>query len=253
MMKDLVITDIKDEIGTLTLNNSEQFNSLTPPFLNQIQTGFDQLLSVVSVKVIILQATGKVFSTGGDVRGFNDHLSDIKSYSETVVGALNKVLLTMLKAPVPIIASVHGMVTGGSMGLVLASDMVLVTPKTSFTPYYSVVGFSPDGGWTAILPRLIGAKRAAAIMMLNETITAEQSVSWGITNRLVKEGEIQEEAQNLAEKITQHKTGSIDKTKRLLVAGMKEVEELLRMELDLFVDQIQTSEGKEGLQNFVKK
>jgi len=252
-MNDMVLTKIKDMIGILTLNHPEKYNSLTPPFLDEIQAGFDQLLSDTSVKVIILQATGKVFSTGGDVKGFNDHLSNIKAYSEMVVGGLNKVILTLLKAPIPIIASVHGMVTGGSMGLVLASDLVLVTPKTSFTPYYSVVGFSPDGGWTAILPFLIGSKRSAEIMMLNETITADQSIAWGIANRLVETNQIQQEAQKIARKIIQHKTGSIEKTKQLLNTRMDKIEELLNKELALFVEQIQTDEGIKGLQDFVNK
>ncbi|MBU3916634.1 enoyl-CoA hydratase/isomerase family protein, partial [bacterium] len=193
-MKNLVLTKIEDAVGTLTLNNPEQYNSLTPEFLEMIQTGFNELIEDRSSKVIVLKAEGKVFSTGGNVKGFYDNLPRIKEYSMETVGLLNQVILLMIKSPLPIIAVVHGMVTGGSLGFVLASDLILITPQTTFTPYYSVVGYSPDGGWTALLPSIIGRKRAAEIMMLNKTITAEQSVLWGIANQIVEKDKINDEA-----------------------------------------------------------
>ena len=119
-------------------------------------------------------------------------------YAQEVVGLLNEVILALIDLPVPVVACVHGPVTGGSLGLVLAADLILVAPEASFTPYYSVIGPSPDGGWTAMLPAVIGEKRAAAVLMLNETISAEQAVAWGMAQRIVPGDVIRDEAQRVA-------------------------------------------------------
>lgn len=250
-MSSLVITEKEGGTGILTLNRVDKQNSLVPDFLEAIQAGFESLVNDSQVEVVILQAAGKVFSTGGDVRGFRDHFSDIKAYSEKVVGGLNHLILSIIKSPIPVIAAVHGMVTGGSIGLTLASDLMLVSPKTSFTPYYSIVGFSPDGGWTAILPTIIGRIRAAGILMQNETITAEQAVDWGLANRLVAEDDIGAEARRMAEGIIQKKAGSIVKTKKRLWSDIDTIAQALNDELRLFVDQIQTLESQEGVKQFL--
>jgi 2-(1,2-epoxy-1,2-dihydrophenyl)acetyl-CoA isomerase len=148
---------------------------------------------------------------------------------------------------------VHGIVTGGSLGLVLASDMVLVAPEASFTPYYSIVGFSPDGGWTAMLPLLIGQKRASEILMLNRTITAEQAVQWELANQIVAADRIRDEARAVAESIAQKKRGSIQRTKRLLWQDADALAARLEEERARFCEQIVTAEAREGMEAFLKR
>jgi enoyl-CoA hydratase/carnithine racemase len=137
------------------------------------------------------------------------------------------------------------------MGLILASDIVLVSPEASFTPYYSEVGFSPDGGWTAILPSIIGSKRVAEIIMLNRSISAEQSVAWGITNRIVPTEEVHQEALRIAQEISAKKPGSVTITKRLLQIGRARLAEGLKAEHDRFVRQIVTDEARQGIREFL--
>ncbi|MBU2510436.1 enoyl-CoA hydratase/isomerase family protein [bacterium] len=239
--------------GILTLNLPKRHNSLTPDFLESILIGINELNDNPEVKVILLKAEGISFSTGGDVRVFRERLADISLYSEEIVGALNQVMIAMVKISIPIITCVQGMVTGGSLGLVLASDIILVTHEASFTPYYSVVGFSPDGGWATILPRIIGQKRAAEVLLLNETITAEKAVLWGLANRLVDKEELFNEARKIANVLIENKTGSIARTKNLLWQDIDQLERLLEKERQQFVEQIQTDEARVGLQAFLRR
>jgi 2-(1,2-epoxy-1,2-dihydrophenyl)acetyl-CoA isomerase len=162
---------------------------------------------------------------------------------------LNQVIGAMIALPIPIVGAVHGIVTGGSLGLVLACDMVLLAPHASFTPYYSVVGFSPDGGWTAMLPNIIGAKRAASVLMRNETITAEQAVAWGIASAIVPLEKIRDEARIVANDIATKKPGSIARTKKLL---WRDVSARLESERREFVEQIVTPEAQHGMAEFLK-
>jgi 2-(1,2-epoxy-1,2-dihydrophenyl)acetyl-CoA isomerase len=251
-MDSLVLSDRIGSVATLTLNRPERHNSLVPALLREMIVALEAIRRDSSVRVMILQANGRSFSTGGDLRGFYEHMETIETYASTIVGLLNQTILTLIGLPVPIVAAVHGIVTGGSLGLVLGSDVVLVTPEASFTPYYSVVGFSPDGGWTALLPALIGHRRAAAVLLQNQSITAEQAVDWGLANRLVPTAEIHAEALTIAEKIASLKTGSLRQTKRLFSMAHGDLAARLESERSSFVRHIITSEARQGIAAFLE-
>jgi enoyl-CoA hydratase/carnithine racemase len=201
--------------------------------------------------VVILKASGPSFSTGGDVLEFYNHRHEIAVYANELLGLLNRVIAAMMNCPVPIVAAVHGIVTGGSLGLVLGADIILITPETSFTPYYSEVGFSPDGGWTAILPSLIGAQRVAEILICNRSITAEQAVSWGLANRIVPSEQIQAEALNTARQIIKIAPVSVKMSKALLSSTDEQLISRLDEERTLFIDQIQSEEAFLGMKRFL--
>ena len=247
-----VLADRIGPIAVLTLNRLERHNSLVPAFLGEMLATLEAIGANSDVRALVVQANGRSFSTGGDVRGFYDHMDDLEAYARTIVGLLNRVILALFELPVPAVAAVHGIVTGGSLGLVLACDVVLVAPQASFTPYYSVVGFSPDGGWTALLPSFVGSKRVAEVLMRNQAITAEQAVAWGLASRIVPADRIQEEALRVAEEIAAKKPGSLRHTKRLLSATFGDLTTRLEAERTRFVEQIMTEEAKQGIIAFLE-
>jgi 2-(1,2-epoxy-1,2-dihydrophenyl)acetyl-CoA isomerase len=252
-MSQLVLLDRRDEVAILTLNRPERHNSLVPPLLGELLAALETIRSYPDVRAVVLQANGRSFSTGGDLQGFYDHMDALEAYAGTIVDLLNQVILALFNLPVPVVAAVHGIVTGGSLGLVLASDVVLVTLAASFTPYYSVVGFSPDGGWTALLPAIIGPKRAAEVLMRNHTIGAEQAVSWGLASRIVPTERIREEALHTAQDIVAKKPGSLRHTKRLLSMACDNLPILLEAERSRFVQQITTAEARHGIAAFLEQ
>jgi 2-(1,2-epoxy-1,2-dihydrophenyl)acetyl-CoA isomerase len=252
-MANLVLLETHNHIATLTLNRPERHNSLVPELLCEMLTALASLRGQMDLRAVILQANGRSFSTGGDVQAFYDRRNQSEAYAREIVGSLNQVIVAMVELPAPIVAAVHGIVTGGSIGLVLASDMALVAPEASFTPYYCVVGFSPDGGWTAMLPEVIGRKRAAEVLMLNKTISAEQAVAWGIAQRVVPSTEMRDQARTVADAIAQKKAASIQRTKRLLWSDVDTLTARLDAERQSFVQQIITAEAQQGMENFMQR
>jgi enoyl-CoA hydratase/carnithine racemase len=251
-MDSLVLSDRTGPVATLTLNRPERHNSLVPALLQEMVAALQAIRKDAGVRVMILQANGRSFSTGGDLRGFYEHMATLESYASAIVGLLNQAILALVDLPVPVVAAVHGIVTGGSLGLVLGCDMVLVAPGASFTPYYSVVGFSPDGGWTALLPALIGPRRAAEVLMQNQSISAEQAVAWGLATRVVPADRIHAEALTTAQTIASLKPGSLCHTKRLLSLVHDDLAARLESERASFVHQIVTDEAREGITAFLE-
>lgn len=140
-------------------------------------------------------------------------------------------------------------VTGGSLGLILACDIVVVTDRASFTPYCTEVGFGPDGGWTALLPDIIGRHRAAAVQLLNDTISGQQAVDWGIAYALVESKNLQQALDDLCARLLRKRAGSIRLTKRLL--RIPDYRERLDRERQAFIRQVTTREAVDGVKEIV--
>lgn len=250
----LVLQERRGITAVLTLNRPERHNSLIPELLNEILESLSSIAADTSIRAVLLTANGRSFSTGGDVQEFIHHADTparLENYARELVGLLNETILALMKFPAPVIACVHGIVTGGSLGLVLASDMVLLTQEASFTPFYATVGFSPDGGWSALLPRIIGTKRTAEILFADTTLTAMDAVALGLANRIVHREKLENEALALATAIAQKHTGSVTSAKRLLHRDIHNIASALEDERSHFVKQILTNEARSGMERFL--
>jgi len=256
-MDALALLSLEPPLATLTLNRSGRHNSLVPELLEDLLAALETVRARSDLHVLVLLARGRSFSTGGDLKGFADHAGagepdhNLGEYADRLVGLLNRLILAMVDLPIPIVAAVQGMVTGGSIGLVLASDVVLVSENASFTPYYGIVGFSPDGGWTALLPEFIGLRRTSEILLANQTITPGQAVAWGLANHLVSAETIQEEARGIARKIASHQPGSLRAAKQNLRARLGDIEARLDMERERFVQTILMPQTRRSMMAFL--
>lgn len=250
-MINLILLERRDPLAIVTLNRPERHNSLVPELLESYLSALHEVSATPGIRVMLLFAKGPSFSTGGDLLGFLEHRKNMAAYAREIVTLLNQVIMAMIDLPQPIVTAVHGPVTGGSLGLVMASDIVLIAPEGTITPYYSEVGFSPDGGWTAILPELIGNRRTAELLMLNHTIRPEEAVAWGIANRIVPGHQIRSDALSAAEGIAGMKYGSIHSAKRLLGRDRQTISDRLDAECRHFVDQIVTEEASAGMAAFL--
>jgi len=240
-----VLTRIEGPVATVTLNRPERHNSLVPGFLRDLGAAITACEADPGAKVLVLRAAGRSFSTGGDLRGFSERAQDSARYADELVGLLNDTIVRLYDCRLPVLAVVNGQVTGGALGFVLASDIVLVTDRASFTPYYVEAGFSPDGGWTAILPELIGRARASTVQLLNQTITAEQALEWGIATAYAGHAGLDTAVAELGEQLLGKKTGSMACTRRLLRPA--DLESRLERERERFVEQIVTEEAMAGI------
>jgi 2-(1,2-epoxy-1,2-dihydrophenyl)acetyl-CoA isomerase len=252
----LVHLEHNKPVATLTLNRPERHNSLVPELLDELLQGLAQFGADEQIRAMVLAANGRSFSTGGDIAAFYQHrenMNDLAAYANSIVGLLNKTILALLDLPIPVIAAVQGIVTGGSIGLVLACDLALLAPQASITPYYSVVGFSPDGGWTAMLPKVIGVRRAADCLLTNRTISAQEAFEWGLACRVVPAKQLMKEAYQIAEEIAGMKPGSIRTAKTLLAAQRDDLAFRLEEERLNFVAQVVRPDSIQGMASFLSK
>jgi 2-(1,2-epoxy-1,2-dihydrophenyl)acetyl-CoA isomerase len=245
-------TAVADQILIITLNRTHAHNALIPALLTEVIEALDAARGAPDIRAVVLQANGTAFSIGGDIHGFKQHFPDIRDYALDIVGKLNQMMLAMIDLPQPIVTAIHGVVTGGSLGFVLASDLVLVSPQAVFKAHYASAGFSPDGGWGVLLPRIIGARRSAECLLLNQSFSAQQAVEWGVANRVVEQAGLRDEALKMAHKIARYPSGTMCNSKQLLWRERDQIAADLETERQKFVQQIQHQDAHDGVLRFLE-
>lgn len=237
-------------VAVLTLNRADRHNALVPALLAELSEAIAGVAADDSVRCLVLAARGRSFSTGGDVAEFARHTGDeLVGYARRVVGALHDTVMALLALDVPYVPVVHGAVTGGSLGLVLPGDVVVAGSRATFAPWYVRVGFSPDGGWTALLPRRIGHGRAASWQLTNRTVDATTAEQWGLVDEVHDDPGAR--AMEIARHLTGMRPGAVARTKRLARGDLAAVRAGLDAELESFVEQIQTDEAGAGMAAFL--
>lgn len=250
----LVRVERADAVARVVLSRTGMHNALVPELLADLLAALAGLKDDASCRAVVLAADGPVFSIGGDIRRFRRErvCGDLRAYGDALVGQLNQAILALIDLPQPVLAAVHGLVTGGSIGLVLAADLVMLAPQAVLKAHYATAGFGPDGGWTALVSRLAGRRRAAAALLLNRSIRAEEAVAWSLANEIVAAETLQEAAAAAARKIAAYPAGTMRAAKRLLWGDRAQLAADLAAERVRFVELIAAPEAVAGVDAFLR-
>jgi len=246
----LVHASVDGRIGFIELRRPERHNSLIPELLQGLLSAHREVIGG-GARVAVLAAAGPTFSTGGDVRAIRE-APDRVGYSRVLVGLLNDVILAMAGGPIPVVAAVHGVTTGGSLGLLLACDHVVMGDRATIRPWYATIGFAPDGGWTALLPGVIGRRRAASVLLSDATITAAEALAWGLADEVVPGGRVRECAFDAARRIAMGHCGAGTAVRRLAGLDLAAAAERLEAEREAFLALVDTPEATAGMDRFLR-
>jgi 2-(1,2-epoxy-1,2-dihydrophenyl)acetyl-CoA isomerase len=156
--------------------------------------------------------------------------------------------------PKPVVAAVQGAAAGFGLSLVLAADLALAAEDTLFTSGYIHLGTSPDGGMTATLPRVVGLKHAAELLLLGDRFDAQRALALGLVNRVVPVGALDTEAAALTARLAAGPTCAYGRTKALLQATIGDAfDAQLRRETESFAACAATEDFAEGVRAFLEK
>jgi 2-(1,2-epoxy-1,2-dihydrophenyl)acetyl-CoA isomerase len=245
--------DIRNRVACLTLNRPDAMNTMS------LQMGKDLLNAAIAceadknVRAVLITGAGKAFCAGGDLRGMIEQGEGMESYVHELTTHLHSAINLFTKMDAPVIAAVNGTTAGAGIGLVAMADLALAAHGAKFTLAYTGVGLTPDGSTSFFLPRLMGLKRAAELLLLNRVLSAEEAVQWGLVNQAVADADLAGEATKLAEKLAAGPKGAYGKVKRLLAASSGALESQMTLEGRTIASQSVSAEGREGITAFLGK
>ncbi len=205
------------------------------------------------VRVVLLAAEGKLFCPGGDLRWMAAQ-PDARAALAELAGTLHEGLVALAAVPAPVVARVQGPAAGAGFSLVMAADLALAGASASFTMAYTGVGLSPDGGSSWLLPRLVGRRRAADIILTNRRVGAEEAERIGLVSRTVPDEELAAATDELVAQLAAGPTGSYAAAKRLLDASWGATpEEAMAAEAASIAELAAGPLGQEGIAAFLEK
>jgi cyclohexa-1,5-dienecarbonyl-CoA hydratase len=246
-MADLIQRDVTDGVATLTLSNPP-VNILTRAVLGELREHVAHLAGDDSLRVLLLTAEGKHFSAGADV---GEHLPP--AYRD-LIPEFMATIRALWDFPLPVVAAVRGRCLGGGFELVQPADAVVAGAGAVFGQPEIVLGVFPPAA-CALLPRLCGPARAAAIVLGGDPLDAAAAQAAGLVTRVVPDDQVEAEARSLAERFARHSAAALRAAKRALRVAMdRPVSEALAAAERLYLEDLMgTHDATEGLEAFLAK
>jgi enoyl-CoA hydratase/carnithine racemase len=210
--------EVDDGVATVTLDRPDKLNALTFEAYADLRDLLAELPQRGDVRVLVVRGSGRAFCSGGDV---NEIIGATLSMSPDQLLAFTRmtgeVIRGMRECPVPIIAAVHGMAAGAGAVIALAADFRVCTPAARFAFLFTKVGLSgADMGAAYLLPRLVGLGHATRLLMLGDTVNADEAFRIGLVSELVTSDAFEEAVGGLARRLASGPTQAYAQTKALL-------------------------------------
>jgi enoyl-CoA hydratase/carnithine racemase len=205
-------------IATLTFDRPDKLNALTFEAYADLRDLLAELPHRGDTRVLVLRGEGRSFCSGGDVTEIIGATLEMRPDELLAFTRMTgDVVKAMRECPVPIVAAVHGTAAGAGSVIALAADFRVVARSARFAFLFTKVGLAgADMGAAYLLPRLVGLGRATQLLMLGDTILAEQAERYGLVSELVDDDALEESAQELARRLAVGPWQAYAQTKALL-------------------------------------
>jgi len=183
---------------TLTLNRPQAFNALSEELLGVLQQELDALADDATARVLVLAAGGKAFCAGHDLREMRARPS--AEYYQRLFAQCSRMMLTLRRLPIPVIARVQGIATAAGCQLVAQCDLAVASREARFA--VSGVNLGLFCSTPAVpLSRNVGCKQAFEMLVTGESIDAEQARARGLVNRVAEPAQLDAEVERLVASI----------------------------------------------------
>jgi len=199
---DQALIEQRDPRGvvTLTMNRPAAFNSLSEEMLEALQAGLDRVAKDDSARVVVIAAAGKAFCPGHNLKEMISKPS--LEYYQRLFDQCSRMMLTIQKLPVPVIAKVQGIATAAGCQLVAQCDLAVASTAASFA--VSGVNYGLFCSTPSVpLLRNIAPKQAMEMLVTGEFITAQQALERGLVNRICAPEQLDAEVEKLVASILQ--------------------------------------------------
>lgn len=198
-----------------------------------------------------------VFDAAAGSRAFSAGVAVEEHVAETIrqmLEAFHRIFLTLERMAKPALAIVDGAALGGGCELIAACDVVIASPRARFGQPEIKLGVFPPVA-ALLLPRLVGERRARAMILTGEPVDAEEALRLGLVSHLVPSEQLEQKAQEILAPLRELSAASLAATRRALDAarGLSLAEALPAVEKLYLDDLMKTEDAHEGVRAFIEK
>lgn len=242
----------------LTMSQPETRNALTGnSAVEEFVQACEAIRRDMTVRAVILTGEGPVFSSGGNVKDMLRYQTEQlmpDTVREEYRNGIQRLPKALYNLDVPVIAAINGPAIGAGLDLTCMCDIRIASDKATFAESFVKVGIVPGDGGAWLLPRAVGASKAAEMAFTGDALNAEQALACGLVSRVVPHEDLLEEALKLARRIAANPGGVLRMTKRLLREGERSsLESLLELSAGYQAIAHMTDDHHEAVRAFIDK
>jgi len=249
-----ITIDIKDRVGTITLNRPEKRNALNFELVAELKEAFTSLEGDQNVKVIILNANGTAFCAGADLA----YLQKLQGYSheENLMDSnhLKELFVKIYTLKKVVVAQVQGNAIAGGCGLASVCDFAFTVPEAMFGYTEVKIGFIPAIVMVFLL-RKIGEGHAKQLLLGGELITADEAYRMGMVNKVVPSDKLEESVRSFVNKLLVENSGQSMASTKQMIAKVQSMplEDALNYAAELNAHARSREDCKKGIGAFLSK
>jgi 2-(1,2-epoxy-1,2-dihydrophenyl)acetyl-CoA isomerase len=250
--------DRADGVLTLSFDRPDAGNAIPQEAVAGLTDLFRSIRDDRSVRALLVRGEGRNFSSGGDVRSFALSLEQSVEERRDDFGrrldAVKPMVEAYLAIELPIVVACQGAVAGAGLMYPLGADYVLADETAAFLFSHQRVGLTPDGGVSLLLPRVVGRRRAAELILTAAKVDAAEAWRIGIVSKIVSSDALHAEAVKQAGRFARAPVSVVRTTKKLIAeSGRLSDADQLQAERDAIVASVGEPDFEEGVRAFVEK
>ncbi len=243
----LIRLETAQGIARLTLDRAPA-NVLSVDLMSEVIAALEGLEYQRDVKLLVVSGTGRYFSAGFEL---SEHIGE-RSY--VMLENFRKIIELLGKMDKPSLAVVAGPALGAGCMLAVACDMVLAGASTKFGfPEIKAGVFNTVA--TALLPRLVGRKRAFEMILGGTSLPAAEAERIGLVSRVVPDENLAAEAAALVQRFQEGSAPVLQSARKAFAGGADQsFADAVRHAEDVYLNQLMASEdAEEGLRSVMAK
>ncbi|MCL7456861.1 crotonase/enoyl-CoA hydratase family protein [Micromonospora sp. MSM11] len=258
-MDDPVLVERDGHVETWTINLPEARNPISgDDVIDALVARVDAVNADRTVRAVILTGAGSAFSAGGNVKDMAERVGLFGGAPHELRDGyrrgIQRIPRAMYACDVPLIAAVNGAAVGAGCDLALMCDLRIASERAFFAESFVKLGIIPGDGGAWLLPRAVGAARAAEMALTGDRVDAATALEWGLVSRVVPHEELLTEARRLADRVAANPPHAVRMAKKLLrEAQHQSLDSILELSAAMQALAHQTRDHDEAVRAFLDR
>lgn len=244
-----VLLSIDAPIAHITLNRPGKLNALDLACLDLLEQHIATAEADERARVVVISGRGRCFCAGADLSVVDDAIASnaFGAFLEHWHAAFQRIEACTK----PTIAAAHGMALAGGFELTQVCDLVVIGDATRIGDQHAKFGLFPGGGSTQRLPRMVGRRTAAWMLLSGESIPPAHAVALGLANEVAPEADVLTRAAELAHVLAERSVSASHAIKEAMRRGRDlDLPAALDLEIGLAVAHMSSADAATGLAAF---
>lgn len=255
-MSQLILTEIKDSIFYITLNNPSSQNTLSLDIINTLNKIILDSAKNNEAKVIIIRSVGKIFSAGHNLKEISLHRKDSDKglkFFTTLISSCSNLMLNILNNPKPVIAEVNGVATAAGCQLIASCDLAYASDKALFATPGVNIGLFCSTPMVA-LSRVAKNKHSMEMLLTGDMIDSKKAKQIALINNYFDEKSLSDEVNLIAKKITSKSSLTLKIGKKAFYDQSEmNVGDAYQYASEIMIKNMMEYDAEEGINAFLEK